>query len=280
MTTINTSNATQATTVTLKPNSIKSDADMASSAAPLPAIGSKPFLSDQAKTLSSLYTSANDYLKTEHMESFPGMVKGYIAPSGYINVERYNAYLFDKAATTMVAAAKDNGITLDKEEVLAQLKNDNSDITAIKLDDRDRKAKLGQSSVFTDLTLSDLDNMTDVYIMAKENGLNLEEAGAFALRKGVQNRYGDTVQESNLYPGDWDFTETDPDKIAAAIIRLPDSITSKADEIRNKIQGDLGLGSDFIDYLLNPRLGLRGATDASLDFLSKLVDIHNKQKQA
>ncbi|WP_434699901.1 hypothetical protein [Pseudomonas sp. D1-1] len=280
MTTINTSNATQVTTVTLKPNSIKSDADTASSAAPLPAIESKPFLSDQAKILSSLYTSASDYLKTEHMEPFPGIVKGYIAPSGYINVEKYNAYLFDKAATTMVAAAMDKGIPLDKEEVLAQLKGDHSDIAAITLDDPHRKAKLGENSVFTDLTLSDLGNMTDVYITAKENGLDLEEVGGLALDRAIQNHYGETLQESDIYPSGWDFTETDPDKIAAAVNWLPESFTSGADEIRNKIQGDLGLGSDFIDFLLNPRLGLRGATDASLDFLSKLVDIYNKQKQA
>jgi hypothetical protein len=214
------------------------------------------------------------------MEPFPGIVKGYIAPSGYINVEKYNAYLFDKAATTMVAAAMDKGIPLDKEEVLAQLKGDHSDIAAITLDDQHRKAKLGENSVFTDLTLSDLDNMTDVYITAKENGLDLEEVGGLALDRAIQNHYGETLQESDIYPSGWDFTETDPDKIAAAVNWLPESFTSGADEIRNKIQGDLGLGSDFIDFLLNPRLGLRGATDASLDFLSKLVDIHNKQKQA
>jgi hypothetical protein len=278
MTTINTSNATQATAVTLKTNSIKGHADMTGPAAP--ATVNKPFLSDQAKILSSLYTSASDYLKSEHMEPFPGIVKGYIAPSGYINVEKYNAYLFDKAATTMVAAAMDKGIPLNKEEVLAQLKGDHSDIAAITLDDQHRKAKLGENSVFTDLTLSDLDNMTDVYITAKENGLDLEEVGGLALDRAIQNHYGETLQESDIYPSGWDFTETDPDKIAAAVNWLPESFTSGADEIRNKIQGDLGLGSDFIDFLLNPRLGLRGATDASLDFLSKLVDIHNKQKQA
>jgi len=278
MTTINTSNATQATAVTLKTNSIKSHSDMTGPIAP--ATENKPFLSDQAKILSSLYTSASDYLKSEHMEPFPGIVKGYIAPSGYINVEKYNAYLFDKAATTMVAAAMDKGIPLDKEAVLAQLKGDHSDIAAITLDDQYRKAKLGENSVFTDLALSDLDNMTDVYITAKENGLDLEEVGGLALDRAIQNHYGETLQESDVYPSGWDFTETYPDKIAAAVNWLPESFTSGADEIRNKIQGDLGLGSDFIDFLLNPRLGLRGATDASLDFLSKLVDIHNKQKQA
>jgi hypothetical protein len=47
-------------------------------------------------------------------------------------------YLFDKAATKLVEQAGRLGLTLDKDETLAQLKADNADIAAIKYSDADR----------------------------------------------------------------------------------------------------------------------------------------------
>lgn len=280
MVTINTSLTHQPTsiithTVGVAPGS----ADIVDSTTTTATIESEPHLSGQAKMLSTLYASASDYVKSEHLQAYSGSVNGNITAGAYINVEKYNEYLFEKAATAMVAAAKDNGIALDKSDVLAQLKNDNADIAGIKMDDQDRKAKLGPDNIYADLSTSDLDRLTDIYITAKENGLNIDEVEGLALRKGVQNHYGSTLQAGDIYPYDWDYSETDPDKIAAAKNQLPDAITSKADEIKSTIQGDLGLGSDFIAFLLNPKTGLRGATDASLDFLSKLSTLYNQQRQ-
>ncbi|NES08984.1 hypothetical protein G3O07_03375 [Pseudomonas laurentiana] len=56
------------------------------------------------------------------MQAYSGSVNGNVTVGAYINVGKYNDYVFDKAATAMVAAAKDNGIMLDKADVLAQLK--------------------------------------------------------------------------------------------------------------------------------------------------------------
>lgn len=136
-------------------------------------------ISESAKLLSSLYATANEYVKDEHLPAFTGPVQGNMPPSGYVNVGKYNDYLFDKAASTMIAAAKDSGISLDKADVVAQLKSDNAEIASIKLDNASRVHKLGSGSVMADLTLSDLDNLTETYIAAKEHGLDLAEVGGW-----------------------------------------------------------------------------------------------------
>lgn len=241
-------------------------------------IASDTQISGQAKLLSSLYASASDYLKEEYLEAYAGPVKGHHSPGAYIDVGKYNDYLFDKAATTMVAAARNQGVALEKADVLAQLKSDNIDMVNIRMDDASRKQKLGATVDFAYLTDSDIDNFTKTYITAKENGLDLAEVQVLASNRGHQNRHGSALQAGDIYPYDWDFSETDPEKIAAAKNIMPESITLKAEELRSKLQGDLGLGSDFIEFLLNPRIGLRSATDASLTFLSRLADIHSQQK--
>ncbi|GGU54112.1 hypothetical protein GCM10009504_08780 [Pseudomonas laurentiana] len=279
MVTIHTSNTHQpATLITHKVGEAPGNADRVDNTTTTATIESEPQVSGQAKMLSTLYASASDYVKSEHLQAYSGSVNGNVTVGAYINVGKYNDYVFDKAATAMVAAAKDNGIMLDKADVLAQLKSDHADIASITLDDQDRTSKLGPNNMYADLSTSDLDSLTDIYITAKENGLSLDEVAGLALRKGIQNHYGSTLQAGDIYPYDWDYSETDPDKIAAAKNQLPEAITSKADEIKSKIQGDLGLGSDFIPFLLNPKIGLRGATDASLDFLSKLAALYNQQK--
>ncbi|NIE76529.1 hypothetical protein F3J44_08980 [Pantoea sp. Tr-811] len=240
-------------------------------------VGDEPAISDEAKALLKLYASAGDYVRGQYMEPYAGRVNGNSPPSGYINIEKYNNYLFEKAAGKMVSAASDLGITLKVSDVLAQLKVDNQDIADIQMDERNRKSRAGAESVLYNLTSSDLDNFTDIYIAAKENGLDLEQVAGLAIDRGIQNRYGSTLKEFDIYPYGWDFSETDPDKIAAAKNQLPGSITQKADEIRNKLQGGTGLAGDFVEYLLNPRTGLCSATDDSLDFLSRLIDIYNQQ---
>jgi len=242
-----------------------------------PFASSEAEISDQAKILLSLYTSAGDYVKSEYMGPYPGQINGNSPPSAYVNVEKYNSYLFDKAATDMVATAEKLGLSLDKADVLAQLRNDNSEIASITFNNHDRLDKLGPANAFSDLTVADMDNFTAVYITAKENGLNMADVGAMALGRGIQNRYAHTEVGGDIFPYGWDFSETDEKKITAAKNFFPASVTEKAEAIRNKLQGDLGLGSDFVQYLLDPRFGLRSATDASLDFLSALVDIYNRQ---
>ncbi|WP_407316080.1 hypothetical protein [Pseudomonas sp. nanlin1] len=234
-------------------------------------------ISSSAIVLSSLYAVASDYIKNEHLTAYSGAVNGNVTPGAYIDVGKYNDYLFEKAAMTMVVAAKEKGLDLAKEDVLAQLKDEHSDIASIRLDEANRQKKLGGDNVYSDLTTADLDNFTKAFIAAKENDLDINEVEGLALQRGIQNRCGSTLQAGDLYPYDWDFSETDPEKIAAAKNIMPESIILKAEELRAKLQGDLGLGRDFIEFLLNPRIGLRGATDDSLTFLSKLADIYNSK---
>jgi type III secretion system FlhB-like substrate exporter len=241
--------------------------------------GTEPQISGQAKILSALYETASAYVMQEHLEPFAGYIKGNVTPGAYIDVGKYNDYLFDKAASTLVDHAKEQGISLDKKDIIAQLKSDHSDIAEMELNDQDRRSKLGSSSMYAKLSIADINNLTDTYITAKENGLSLDQVHILATKRGIQNHYGSTLQEADIYPYNWDFSEADPNKIASAKNQLPESILNKANEINGKLQGDSGLGSDFIKFLLNPKIGLRGATDASLDFLSRLIDIQNQQNK-
>jgi hypothetical protein len=237
-------------------------------------------ISDEAKVLMSLYESAGGYVRGQHMERYAGPVNGISPPSAYVNVERYNSYLFDKAAEDMVSSAKSLGFTLEKSDVLAQLKKDNSDIASIKYDDKARQEKLGSMNVMSSLSLADVDSFTDVYITAMENGLDLEKVELLAFERAVQNHWGGRLKEGDAFPLGWDFSETDPEKIEAAKFKVSESVTQQVAEIRAKLQGNLGLSNDFLQYLLNPRIGVASGAGFSLDFLSKLVDIHNQQTLA
>lgn len=246
-----------------------------------PIASSGPQISGQAKALLSLYASASGYIRDEHMEPYAGPVKGISGPSAFVNVEKYNSYLFEKAAADMVSAAKDLGITLETSEVLAQLREDNSDIASIRFDDKARREKLGPANCMFNLSLSDVDSFTEVYITAQENGLDLNQVGILAFERSLQNRYGDTLRRgADTFPAGWDWSETDPDKIEAAKVKVSESVTQQAAEIRAKLQVNPGLSDDFLQYLLNPKIGLGNASGFSLDFLSKLVDIHNQQNHA
>lgn len=278
MVTINSSVVTQSqSTTTTSTASTAKSTEIDSTNIVSSASADDPQISDQAKALSSLYDTASSYIKQEHLEAYTGNVNGQLPASAYIDVGKYNDYVFDKAASAMVDSAKEQGITLDKKDVLAQLKSDNSDIAKITTTSQQRTSMLGSGSVLSTLSSSDLDALTNVYIDAKENNLDMDQVEVLAVQKGIQNQYGSTLGEGDIYPYDWDYSETDPDKIAAAKNQMSESISSKADEIKTKLQGDLGLGSDFMAFLLNPKLGLRGATDSSLDFLSQLIDIQNEK---
>jgi hypothetical protein len=120
--------------------------------------------------------------------------------------------------------------------------------------------------------------LADAYIAAKENGLSVVQVGILATQKGIQTTYGHTLVEGDIYPYDWENRRPYPGDQEAMKNQMPASILEKAAEIKSKLQGNLGLGDDFISYLFNPRIGLRGASDESLDFLSRLIDIHNQHK--
>ena len=239
-----------------------------------------PHISDQAKTLSALFDSASRYVVQEHVKPFSAYVKGLVTTGSWINIEKYNNYLFDKAARAVVAQASEQGVTVGKEGVVAHLKSANADIANLKFDNDGRCWKLGGNSALSHLTPSDLDSITDIYIIAKEQGLDINAVGSLASDMGSHRYYGDTLGEGDIFPIGWDFSETDPEKIEAARLKPTQSRIDKGNEIKEKLQGDLGLGSDFINYLLNPKIALGGLPESTLNLLSSLIDILNQKDKA
>lgn len=223
-------------------------------------------ISETAKLLSSLYENASKFVVAEHLEPFSKYVNGQGAAEAYINVGRYNHYVFDKAASSMIEQAAKQGITLDKKDVIAQLKADNTEIAEMKLDNQQRISRLGENSVLTHLSEDEMNALTDLYISARENGLDLFQVDVLATHKGIQKYYGAALGEGDIIPGA--PNEQNP---------ISPSTLEKAEEIRGKIQGNLGLGDDFVNYMLNPKVALRGASEVFLDFFSRLIDLQNQR---
>jgi hypothetical protein len=259
----------------------KAVANTASSTVPSTTAGvvesSKPIISVQGTILSDLFDAADEFIRQEHLVPYQGYrysngSSGYIIDyeGAYLDVGKYNNYLFDKAATALVAQARGKGIELDKNDVLAQLKSNNSEIAEMKLDNQDRLGKLGQSNVLSSLSWSDLQSFTDMYITAKENGLDTNQVYLLASACGGY-KYDQAQPYEVVY-------SRQPDEI-------PESTRKLADVIRDKLVDTLGLKMDFLKFLLDPGTGLAmGAmkyeetTNALLDFLSKIIDLKNEGK--
>jgi hypothetical protein len=233
-------------------------------------------ISSKGTILSDLFSAADAFIQKEHLVPFAGYrysngsygtMKDY--EGAYIDVGKYNNYLFDKAAANLVAQAREKGIELDTKDVVAQLKDNNAEIAAMKLDDQKRRDLLGPANVLSRLGWSDLQAFTDMYITAKENGLDVSQVWTLASDKGTYMEPGIT----------WIRNPPPPDLFSEPTRKL-------ADEIRGRLgQVDfLGIGKElFLDFILDPESGSFGAvhgaganvdvaTRARLDFLSKLLD--------
>jgi hypothetical protein len=243
----------------------------------------EPQISPTAKALAGFYEAASAFVQKEHLESFTGWKydsKGYVLNNegAYMDVERYNNYLFDKAATTLVNQARQMGLTLDKDETLAQLKADNADIAAIRFNNDERVKNLGASVSYTSLTYGDVKSLTDMYIAAKENGLDATQVSksmdAMAFSVGNHNRLRDVPM----------FSAVPEDQIAVhdapyqSKIDLAGEIKAKLALTASNVFG-FEYESEFFENLLNPRYYLLDIPDSTLNFLSQLLDIYS-QKQA
>lgn len=233
-------------------------------------------ISSQASALFKLYDAASSFVKSQSMTNFSGYVQGNVTPSAYIDVGEYNDYVFDKAASAMVDEANNLGISLDKNDVISQLRQENSDISNIKSDQAKTNAALGASSVYLNLSASDRSALTDIYIKAKEGGLDTDQVEVLAAKKAFTSSLGSDQSGAVFMPADWDWSETDPDKIAAAKASIGQAaeIVDKADEVKSKLISDLGLGKDFISHILDAETGGGITSSSTLEFLSKLADIY------
>ncbi|MDR1934540.1 MAG: hypothetical protein LBS49_02970 [Candidatus Accumulibacter sp.] len=246
----------------------------------------EPQISPKARALAEFYEAASAFVQKEHLKPFTGWKydsAGYVLnrESGYLDVERYNNYLFDKAATTLVDQAKQMGLALDKDETLAQLKADNAGIAAIRYSaaDRIKYQNMCADVVFSNLTYNDINSLTDMYIAAKENGLDATQVGTVAFRLGDQRYWQNSgVVLVEPHPG------TTPEEIAANDAKYLGSIQNKlalADEIKAKL-ANTSFGFDdekaFFEGLLAPFIHLGGIDDSTLDFLSQILDIYSRKQ--
>ncbi|GHU38555.1 hypothetical protein AGMMS50256_37950 [Betaproteobacteria bacterium] len=216
-------------------------------------------------------------MQKEHLEPFTGWKRDGAGralnlTSGFLDVEKYNNYLFDKAATTLVDQARQMGLALDKKETIAQLKADNAEIAAIKYSatERIKYQNMCQDVVFSYLTVSDVDSLTDMYIKAKENGLDTTQVIAVASHLGNHNSW----RESGII-----FLENDFD--ASYFDRIQNK-TDMAGIIKAKL-ADTTFGfkyeKEFFEQLLNPRLHLGGVNDKTLNFLLQMLDIYSPDSE-
>ena len=248
-------------------------------------------ISPQAKALAELYEAASAFVREEHLEPFTGWKRdsaGYTLnyESGYLDIEKYNNYLFDKAATTLVEQARQLGLALDKDETLAQLKADNADIAAIWFNNTERVKylKMCQEVCFSSLSYGEVESLTDMYIIAKENGLDASQVGLVAFSLGHYHHEDDGANTGEWYHLSPEHSASTAEEIAAYesedFARIQDKIDQAAElkaKLSNVIFG-FNNESEFFAYSLNPRLGLIGgpeAPDPTLSFLLQIADFYS-----
>jgi hypothetical protein len=250
------------------------------------AASSEAQISPQAKALAEFFDAANAFIQQEHFEPFTGWKysngsSGYVLnyESAYLDVEKYNNYLFDKAATTLVEQAKQLGLALDKDEALAQLKADNANVAAIQYSYAERRKYLEMNRIvaYSGLTHTDVNSLTDLYITAKENGLDASQVGGVAFYLGIYYRDKSVIMmELYTVPGAFPSTaEEIAEHEAQNFARFQNKI-DLAGELKAKLP-NVRFGFDeesgFFEQFLNPRITLGGVNDDTLNFLLQIADL-------
>jgi hypothetical protein len=245
-----------------------------------------PQISPLGRALSGFFEAASAFIQKEHLEPFAGWKydrAGYALnyKSTYMNIEKYNNYLFDEAATRLVEQAGQLGLALDKGEALAQLKAGNANVAAIKFSDTDRVKYLEicQAAGLSMLSENDVNILTDMYIDAKKNGLDATQVDSVAFYKGIYNSWGPYMVEGHSIP--WinatpeEVAEFENNRFASFQHKI-----DKADEIKAKL-ATTSLGFDdetgLFGQLLNKRIFLPDLDDELLNFFSQMLDLRGQK---
>lgn len=244
-------------------------------------------ISKNGALLSGLFDMADKFIRDEYISPYEGEVvdeKGFLKeqPGRYLNFQKYNEYIFEKAAKNMVRHAEDGGVVLDENEVIDELKKNNRMISGLNFDNQDRLSKLPGGNVFRNLTESDLDDFTDMFIAAKEGGLATKPiislAFDVAIRKDPMHANTLWADEAEIFPADWDFEKngsaTPYYQPSEFNLRLGESIRVKLDERGARVP----LGKEVMtNWLLHPRRGLIFADQTLLEIVSRTVDLQNNK---
>jgi hypothetical protein len=252
----------------------------------------EPQISPMAKALAEFYEAASAFVQKEHLEPFTGWKysngsSGYVLndESAFMDIERYNNYLFDKAATALVDQARQMGLALDKDETLAQLKADNADIAAIQFSNADRVKYLNMclSVGYSKLTYNDVNSLTDMYIKAKENGLDAKEVNLVAAHVGTQ-KYWQKLQASGVVVHEL-HSGTTPEEIAdydTKYLARNQNKLALAEEIKAKlVNTSFGFNNEqeLFKGLLAPFIHLDDVNESTLSFLLQMLDIYSPDSE-
>lgn len=227
-------------------------------------------ISSTAATASDMFAIANKFVRDEHIEPFRGYDKGIVSPGGHLNVEKYNNYIFDKAASEMVGTAANAGLTLSKGDILDALKTSNSGIASLKNDETARIANLGQASVLSHINLGDLNFLTDMYIKGKSADLEVSIVKDLAGQMGLSNKYKNEGISVAVYDPERElkglpYTDT-------AVQVSADSV-DEFDKLKLSLYGKLGLSTQMINLLIdNIRVGNKDESK-TLSFLQSVMSV-------
>ena len=218
-------------------------------------------ISPTATKLAALFDEARQYIQKEHIEPFQGYEAGNITKGAYLNVKKINDYVFDKAADTMITQATAAGITLNKDDLVAQLKSTNSDVASLNNDETARKTLLGDASVLAELSYSDMDNLTSIYIAAKEKGLDTSAMDGLAGEMGISNKMH---RMGVVY-----FSSNGSEITDAAVNDTPNQQARV--NAANNLSGKFGLSNFLINTLMAADLSGADGRSSIISFLKELL---------
>lgn len=203
-------------------------------------------LSSTSQALTQAFQQAVDWLQQEAIEPFQGRRDQLSTASVNIDVGRYNLYLVDQKVNELQQTF---GSSVDAKEMKSQLAQASGITTENPLNSTNRKDQLHQN-VAGLLHEKDVQALTDIYIHAKEKGLDTDQVNHLAFFMG---HYRGTQQHSN-------YSYHPPTK------PVDSETVERAQTIYSSNEAPVTeLDSGFLESMLNP--------DKMLKSFSKVVDL-------
>ncbi|WP_404416391.1 hypothetical protein [Marinospirillum sp.] len=203
-------------------------------------------LSSTSQALTQAFQQAVDWLQQEAIEPFQGRRNQLATASVNIDVGRYNLYLVDQKVNELQQTF---GSSVDVKEMKNQLTQASGITTNNPLSSANRKDELHQN-VAGLLHEKDVQALTDIYIHAKEEGLDTDQVNHLAFYMG---HYRGTQQHSN-------YSYHPPEKpVDSETVEQAQAIYSSNENPVTE------LDSGFLESMLNP--------DKMLKSFSKVVDL-------
>lgn len=209
-------------------------------------------LSSTSQALTQAFQQAVDWLQQEAIEPFQGRMDQLGTASVNIDVGRYNLHLVDQKANELLQTF---GRSVDLEELKNQLIQGSGITTENPLNATNRKDLLTMN-VSGLLLESDVQALTDVYIYAKESGLDAEQVNGLGFFMGV---YRQSQQTTHYF-----HPPTEP--ADPATIQQAQAIYSSKETPLVQFE------SGFLEQMLHPEKSLKSFSKVvDLDFLQKLT---------